>query len=454
MLQRQPFQGEINSMTHQESDMPDGKAPTRVVKIGAMTRVEGEGSLLIQTEGDLVRRVDLHIFEPPRFFEALLRGRGIHETPDITSRICGICPVAYQMSAVHAIEGGLGVTMPDSIRLLRRLLYCGEWIESHVLHIFLLHAPDFLGLPDAMSLGKTERHRLETGLRLKKLGNRIMSILGGREIHPINVKAGGFYKFPPRAQLLELNDEMLWAMEAAQETLEWVSGFTFPEFEMDTEYVALQNPKEYPMNEGLIASSRGLSIEAIDFEKHFEEYQVPQSTALHAKRLGHGSYLTGPMARYCLNFSTLPPMIQKLARDGGIPLPCHNPYRSIQIRALEVIYACQEAYRLIQSYQESSKPSVELDVHAGLGRAATEAPRGLLYHRYEWDQEGTILAARIVPPTSQNQSRMEEDLSRLVASRLSLPDEELGSLCENFIRNFDPCISCATHFLKLKRERV
>lgn len=441
----------MNPQDHKQSE---GQPPSRVVKIGAMTRVEGEGSLLIETEGNRVKNVELNIFEPPRFFEALLRGRGFHEAPDITSRICGICPVAYQMSAVHAIEKGLGLVMPESIRLLRRLLYCGEWIESHVLHIFLLHAPDFLGLPDAISLGKAERPRLEAGLRLKKLGNRIMSLLGGREIHPINVKVGGFYKIPPRAKLLEMNEELLWGIEAAKDTLRWVSGFTFPDFDMDSEYVALHNPQEYPMNEGRIVSSRGLNIEAAAFESHFEEYQVPQSTALHAKRQGHGSYLTGPMARFLINFPALPATVQKLARDCDLPWPCHNPYRSIQIRALEVIYACQEAQRLIRIYDEHPQSSVEFDIHAGMGCAATEAPRGLLYHRFEWDNEGTILSARIVPPTSQNQSRMEEDLTRLVADCLSFPDEQLASHCERFVRNFDPCISCATHFLKLRRERI
>jgi coenzyme F420-reducing hydrogenase alpha subunit len=441
-------------MNPQEHENSAGNAPTRVVKIGPMTRVEGEGSLRIQTEGDRVISMELNIFEPPRFFEALLRGRGFQEAPDITSRICGICPVAYQMSAVHAIEAGLGMIMPETIRLLRRLLYCGEWVESHVLHIFLLHAPDFLGLPDAISLGKAERHRLETGLRLKKLGNRIMSLLGGREIHPINVKVGGFYKIPARGQLLELRDELHWGIEAAKDTLLWVSSFAFPDFQMDVEFVALQNSAEYPMNEGRIVSSRGLGIDSREFELHFEEYQAPQSTALHARRRGHGSYLTGPMARFALNFAALPSMVQDLARDCGVPWPCHNPYRSIQIRALEVIYACQEALRLIQIYEENQPSSVKIPVHAGMGCAATEAPRGLLYHRYEWDHEGTILAARIVPPTSQNQSQMEVDLRTLVTDLLSFPDEELALRCERFVRSFDPCISCATHFLKLRRERV
>lgn len=441
-------------MNAHDPNESSGSAPTRVVKIGAMTRVEGEGSLLIQTDGDKVRNVELHIFEPPRFFEALLRGRAFHEAPDITSRICGICPVAYQMSAVHAIEAGLGVVMPDPIRLLRRLLYCGEWMESHVLHIFLLHAPDFLGLPDAISLGRVERQRLETGLRLKKLGNRIMSLLGGREIHPINVKVGGFYKIPPRAKLMELRDDLLWGYEAAKETLRWVSGFDFPEFEMDTEYVALYGAREYPMNEGRIVSSRGLDIEPCEFEQHFEEYQSPHSTALHARRQGYGFYLTGPMARFALNFGVLPAELQQLARDCGIPIPCHNPYRSIQIRALEVIFACMEARRLIETHEERPPAAVELPLHAGVGCAATEAPRGLLYHRYEWDSEGTILEARIVPPTSQNQGCMEEDLSRVLPDLLAFADEEIASQCERFVRNFDPCISCATHFLKLRRERV
>jgi coenzyme F420-reducing hydrogenase alpha subunit len=251
-----------------------------------------------------------------------------------------------------------------------------------------------------------------------------------------------------------MNEELLWGIEAAKDTLRWVSGFTFPDFDMDSEYVALHNPQEYPMNEGRIVSSRGLNIEAAAFENHFDEYQVPQSTALHAKRQGQGSYLTGPMARFLINFPALPATVQKLARDCDLPWPCHNPYRSIQIRALEVIYACQEAQRLIRIYDEHPQSSVDFDIHAGMGCAATEAPRGLLYHCFEWDNEGTILSARIVPPTSQNQSRMEEDLTRLVADSLSFPDEQLASHCERFVRNFDPCISCATHFLKLRRERI
>lgn len=427
---------------------------TRLIKVGYITRVEGEGSLSIQTDGNIVKRVHLKIFEPPRFFEALLRGRSFWEAPDITSRICGICPVAYQMSAVHAIEKALELTIPDSIRQLRRLLYCGEWIESHVLHIFLLHAPDFLGYPDAISLAKAQKHKLEMGLRLKKLGNRIMALLGGREIHPINVKVGGFYKIPLRTDLLALTEELCWAEDAAWETLRWVSTFSFPDCAFDVEYIALQHAADYPMNEGAIVSNKGLNIEASAFEQNFEEYQVPHSTALHSRRIGHGFYLTGPMARFCLNFDRLPESIQTASVSAGVPRTCTNPYRSIQIRAMEVIYACQEAHRIIQVYRDSSLSSVEVMPRAAIGRAATEAPRGLLYHRYEIDAEGNILSARIVPPTSQNQGQIEVDLGQIVANHLELSDQALTSLCENFIRNYDPCISCATHFLSLKRERL
>jgi coenzyme F420-reducing hydrogenase alpha subunit len=425
----------------------------KTIKVDYLARVEGEGALHVSINGSQVEDVRLEIFEPPRFFEAFLQGRHFTETPDIVARICGICPVAYQMSAVHALENSLGIEVTGGVRDLRRLMYCGEWIESHVLHIYMLHAPDFLGYPGAIEMAKDHPGIVERGLQLKKAGNMIIKALGGREIHPINVKVGGFYKAPSRGDLEALCEPLRAARDAAIETVRWVAGFDFPDFERAYEFVALQHGDEYPMNEGRIVSSSGLDIDAADYETYFEEHQVPHSTALHSTFKDKGSYFVGPMARFNLNHAQLSPMARELAHEVGLTAPCQNPFKSIIVRAVEVLHACDEALHLIEGYEPPAEPAVDLTIEAGSGYAATEAPRGILFHRYQIDPTGIILEAKIVPPTSQNQTIIEEDLRDLVERNIQLPDQELQWKCEQSIRNYDPCISCATHFLKLDVNR-
>ena len=427
---------------------------TRTIKVGYLARVEGEGGLTVRVRRGRVERVQLEIFEPPRFFEAFLRGRAFTEAPDITARICGICPVAYQMSAVHAMEDALGVRVGGQLRALRRLLYCGEWIESHALHVYMLHAPDFLGYPDAITMARDHRAAVQRGLELKKAGNTIMAVLGGREIHPVNVRVGGFYRVPARDELRVLGDRLAWARDAACETVRWVAGFDFPDFEHDYEFVALRHPDEYPLNEGRIASTAGLDIPAAEYDAHFVEEHVRYSNALQSRLKVRGAYLVGPMARYALNAARLAPLAREAARAAGLGAICRNPFRSIVVRAVEIVHACDEALGLIAAYEPPPEPFVETIGRAAIGHGATEAPRGLLYHRYRLTADGTIAEAKIVPPTSQNQKSMEDDLARFVAPRLALPEDELTRRCEQAVRNYDPCISCATHFLRLRIEEV
>ncbi len=425
---------------------------TRTINVDYLARVEGEGALYIKTKDNLVEDVKLKIFEPPRFFEALLRGREMWEAPDITARICGICPVAYQMSAVGAVENALKVTVPDYLHQLRRLMYCGEWIESHTLHIYMLHAPDFLGYPDAIEMSKGDQSALKRGLRLKKAGNEIIRLLGGREMHPINVKVGGFYKLPAKAQMKELGERLKQALEDAGETVRWVSGFDFPALERPYECVALVHPGEYPMTLGRIASTSGLNIAVEEYDQYFEERQVPYSNALQSTIKTRGSYLVGPMARYNLNQRNLSKIVQETIGEIGFEKVCRNPFKSIVVRALEVLYACDEALRIIEAYDsEKRPPAVTVEKRAAVGYGATEAPRGLLYHRYALNEKGVIENAKIVPPTSQNQKSIEEDLYDFVSRNMAMPDPELVWKCEQAIRNYDPCISCSAHFLKLER---
>jgi sulfhydrogenase subunit alpha len=433
-----------------------GSTGTRTVKVDYLARVEGEGGMYVKIRDGLVEDVKLKIFEPPRFFEALLLGRNFAEAPDITARICGICPVAYQMSSVYAMEAAYGVNVGEPVHQLRRLLYCGEWIESHALHVYMLHAPDFLGYSDVIDIAKDHPQIVQRGLFLKKVGNEIMTLLGGREIHPINVRVGGFYKVPTRAELEKLAEHIDTARNIAVEAALWVSTFHFPDFEQDYDFVALRHPSEYPINRGRLISNRGLDIAVDEYEQYFHEEHVAHSNALHSVMEDGRSYFVGPMARYSLNYDRLSPMAQFVAEQAGLGQTCNNPFKSIIVRAVELVYACDEALRIIGDYVQPAAPYVDVlaaGSNRGYGTACTEAPRGILYHRYHLETDGSILDAKIVPPTSQNQRRIEQDLYNFVSARVGLDEEQLTWQCEQAIRNYDPCISCATHFLKLEMDR-
>jgi len=424
------------------------------IKVDCLARVEGEGALYVKLKGERIMDVKLKIFEPPRLFEAFLRGRHFSEVPDITARICGICPIAYQMSSIHAIERALGVEIKPEIRALRRLFYCGEWIESHALHVYMLHAPDFLGYQDVIEMAANHKPEVEQALRLKKIGNELVRIIGGREIHPVSACVGGFHRAPSKAELAALRDELAWALDASIATVRLVAGFPFPNFEQDYEFVSLSHPEEYPFNEGRIVSSRGLDIDISQYEDHFMEQHVKHSNALHSVLRERGSYMVGPLARFNLNYERLPEVARQAAEEVGLRPPVLNPFKSIVVRAVELVFACAEAIRLIDEYRAPEEPKVQCVARPSTGAGATEAPRGLLYHRYVLDSSGLVLEGKIVPPTSQNQKRIEDDLWRFIPQLITQPVEEITLRCEQAIRNYDPCISCATHHLKVHLERL
>ncbi|MCS7145906.1 MAG: Ni/Fe hydrogenase subunit alpha [Nitrososphaerota archaeon] len=422
-------------------------------RVDYLARVEGEGALYIKLRGNEVVDVKFKVFEPPRLFEAFLVGRMYYDAPDITARICGICPVAYEMSAIHAIENAFKLTVDPTIRSLRRLIYCGEWIESHMLHAFLLHAPDFLGYDDAIKMAKSHPDVVKKALKVKKIGNEIVATIGGREVHPVSACVGGFYRAPSKRTLLEMRGGLEEGMRLTEELLDWVAGLEFPDFEQDYEFVALRHPDEYPMNEGRIVSNKGLDISVEQYEDFFVEEQVPHSNALHSYIKGRGAYMVGPLSRINLNSDKLHDRTKEALSRTGFKTPCRNPFMSIIARVAETLYAFEEALRIIGEYSEPSRPRVEPVVRAGRGCGCTEAPRGILYHRYDLDGEGRILSAKIVPPTSQNQKSIEEDLRAIAPDLIKLPHSQAVWRFEQAIRNYDPCISCATHFLRLEIER-
>lgn len=432
--------------------MNDKSAAERKIHVPILTRVEGEGALNIVLSQDSIQRVELNIYEPPRFFEAFLKGRSHNEVADITARICGICPIAYQMTAIQAIETAWGINIPEHIYRLRRLMYFAEWIESHGLHIHLLHAPDFFGCASGLELAKRNPAAVQRGLRMKKIGNQVLELLGGRAIHPISLAVGGFYRLPRREDLDSLIPLFEWGLEAAIEMTLWIGTFSFPEFSSPTTYVALQNDREYAIMTGRVASSDGSYVSVEDYEKHFYEEHVSHSTALHAHRVGITTpYQVGPLARVHLNFDQLTVTARRLATDLNWSLPTYNPYHSIIARGLELVHAFEEGLEILKSVDVKAVSRLSYHPVAASGCAITEAPRGLIYHRYELDRSGNVERAKIVPPTSQNQRQIERDLYQALPALMALTDDEVARRCETLIRNYDPCISCATHFLKVRR---
>jgi sulfhydrogenase subunit alpha len=421
------------------------------IEVPALARVEGEGALHIRLKDGSISEIQLNIYEPPRFFEGFLRSRYFQEVPDITARICGICPVAYQMSAVQALEMALGATVTSEVRDLRRLLYSAEYIESHALHIYMLQAPDLLGYESALSLAEVAPEVVKKALRLKKIGNDLLRTIGGRSVHPVNACVGGFYRWPKPESIQALIPELEWALVASKETVRWAASLPFPDFEVyDYQFVAITNPDEYGIYSGDILSSNEKITSVADFEKEYLETHVRHSNALHSHTLSGEPYITGPLARLNLNYQQLHPEALQMIEETGIELPILNPYKALLARAIELVHVCAEAIQIAKGYRPQGASRVEVTPIAGKGYGASEAPRGLLYHHYDIDEKGFILHARIVPPTAQNLARIEADLWKLAPKVLNLSQAEATLACEHLVRSYDPCISCATHFLTLK----
>ncbi|MGH2512385.1 MAG: Ni/Fe hydrogenase subunit alpha [Candidatus Limnocylindrales bacterium] len=438
-----------------DSDGSSEPSGDLAIDIAGLTRVEGEGSLRLKVRNGVVEQAHLSIFEAPRYFERLVVGRTPDEVIDIVARVCGICPVAYQMTAVHAFEQGLGIEIEPSVRMLRRLLYCGEWIESHALHVYLLHLPDFLGYPSALDLAHDQRETVQAGLTLKQAGNRIVELIGGRAIHPVSVRVGGFSRSFRRSEISLLREPLSAALEIALRTVSLVAALDFPDYQRIGRMVALRQPGEYPMNEGRIVSTDGLDLAPTDWRSEFGEQQVGWSNALQARGQDGRPYLLGPSSRITLAAQQLHPVAaEALARTGFAAQIATNPYCSIVARAIELVDATAEALDLIEAYRPPEAAAVAWQPGPARAAWATEAPRGLIFHAYELDERGYVARAQIVPPTSQNQAAIEADLADFAPSVLDLPKAEATLRIEQLIRSYDPCISCATHFLDLSVEQI
>lgn len=429
--------------------------PTETIKINVpvLARVEGEGALELSIENKQITNLKLRIFEPPRYFEKFLEGRYYYDVPDTVARICGICPVAYQMSATHAIESIFNITTTPWIRSMRRVFYCGEWIQSHSLHIHLLAAPDFLGFNSVIDMSAKYGDEVRRGLKLQALGNDLIKLFGARSVHPVGVKIGGFHKAPNQKSVDALLERLSEAKQDAIDLIRWLDELELPDDEQDFVSVALHHDDEYPINEGRLISDDGLNIAISEFENHFKEEHVDHSTALYCL-LNAKPYLVGPLARINLNSNQLPDEVKTLMQGLRSQFPSKNMFHSIIARAIEILFAIIEAEKNLLAYEITDHASITFEPKAGTGYGCTEAPRGFLWHRFGMDKQGRVKKSIIVPPTSQNQSRIEQDLENsLISFGLDKSKDAIQLHAEKVIRNYDPCISCATHFLDLKLIR-
>lgn len=423
------------------------------IEIPIITRVEGEGALELQIAQGKISSLKLQIYEPPRLFEKFLEKRHFTEVLDFVARICGICPVAYQMSATHAIEDCFGVYPDEWVQAMRRLFYCGEWLESHSMHIHFLAIPDFFGYSSALEMAKDYPHEIKRGLQIQHVGNSIISLLGARSVHPVGACVGGFFHAPSLSSCQTLLSQIEESIELARALIHWVDSINLPELSHKFTCVSLRHPSEYPMNGGKIFANNGLNIDSKDFTDYFQEFQVPYSTALHCKLQGE-AYLVGPLARLNNNYDRLPHEITDLLPTLNTQFPSYNMCHSMLARSIEIYYCLLEARRILKNYHYPMVPKVEVTPRAGIGFGCTEAPRGMLWHSYQFDDRGFVKEARIVPPTSQNQARIEQDLRYSLENYgLDKSESDLRAYSEMLIRNYDPCISCSTHFLDLRVER-
>ncbi|MCL5038799.1 MAG: Ni/Fe hydrogenase subunit alpha [Firmicutes bacterium] len=422
------------------------------VKVDYLARVEGEGALDIRVHNGEIAELKLKIYEPPRFFEGFLVGRKYDEVPGIVSRICGICPASHQLTAIQAIEDAFGIKVSSQTRDLRKLLALSQWIQSHSLHIYMLALPDFLGYESVLTMAADHLPAVQRALKLKRLGNDLTALIGGREVHPVTATVNGFTSLPSKKDLKAIAERLEEARPDALETVKLCASLELPDFSWEAEHVALRSEEGYAINEGRLVSTEGLNIAPWEYRNHIKERHIPHSNALHSYIEGRGSFLVGPLARVNLNYERLSPGAQEAARAVGVNFPDFNPFRGIVARSLELYHSIEESLAIIDRL-ELAQEDTSYAVRAGQGFAITEAPRGSLYHSYKINEHGIIEKADIVSPTAHNVHNIEEDLRRFVPQVLDLSEEEATLKCETVIRNYDPCISCSAHFLKMRVVR-
>ena len=418
-----------------------------------ITRVEGHGNIVINVKDGKIEEARLHIVESPRFFEAMLRGRHYTEAAAITSRICGICSVGHTLASLRATENAMGISPSPQTQLLRKLLMHGETIESHVLHIYFLVAPDCLGVNSVVPLVSSHPEIVLRALRMKRLGHYIGEVMAGRKIHSISAVVNGFTRLPSVSELKELKKKLEEIVPDVNATVDTILSLApkIPDFERKTEYVALSKPYEYAYIDGVIKSSDGDVTAISNYREKIKEYVVKHSAAKHV-RGNNGPIFVGALARFNINHDLLSSRAKETASKFGLKAPVYNPFLNTVAQLIELVHCVEDAAVIIDELLEKGvhEEDRQLGTKAGTGVGAVEVPRGTLYHEYEYDDNGYLINANCIIPTGQNLANIDADMEALVPKILSKPKEEIALTLEMLVRAYDPCISCATHMLDVR----
>lgn len=431
------------------------------IKVEYITRVEGHGNIVVNVKEGRIEKCEFNVVESPRFFEGMLRGRSVFEAQHITSRICGICSCGHSLASIQAAEDALGIIPTEQTVKLRKLLLHLETLDSHILHIYLLAAPDILGVKSFIPLVSTHNKVVRRALRMKKQCNDLCDILVGRHVHPISCVVGGFTKLPREKDLDTMLNTLRGLRADMSVTVDLASTFKFPEFERDTEYVALvNNSAEYPFLNGDIGSTDGVRMNKKDYRKITNEFVDPRSSAKFT-RLSRESYAVGALARFNLNADKLHPEAKAVAEKIGLKPVCKNPYLNTAAQLVESVHCLEDAISIVSdlrkhgiNYDEQVLVGVNelknIPVRAGDGVGAVEVPRGVLFHNYQTDGKATIVNANCIIPTNQNVNNIQHDIRKLLPEILHKTEAEITLALEMLVRAYDPCISCATHYLDVR----
>jgi sulfhydrogenase subunit alpha len=420
------------------------------INVHQVTRLEGHGNIVLNATNGKVEEIRWEVPESPRFFEAMLLGRHFQDVPHIASRICGICSIAHSTASIQATEAAFGIQPSQQVILLRKLLYNAEILESHVLHTLFLAAPDFLGTDSVFPLLETHKDIVLMALRFKKLAYYFAEILAGRKTHPISCVVGGFAKLPKLDDLKAIKTKLEDTLIDFNTIIALFKTLSIPKFTRETEYIALKDDKEYAFISGDIASSDSGTIPINGYLEVTNEFCVPHSTAKYTKH-NRDSYMVGALARFNINHNQLLPRAESLARELGLNAPCHNPFMITVVQLIETVHAIEDSINIINQIISSGLKEEEnkIKVRAGRGIGAVEAPRGILFHDYTYDENGILTKANCIIPTNQNHKNIQKDMEALAPSILNRPEDEIQHTLEMLVRAYDPCISCSTHLLKL-----
>jgi len=421
------------------------------VNVDHLTRVEGHGNIVVNVKEGKIEECKWEVVEAPRFFEAFVRGRNYLEIAHITSRICGICSIGHTLCSLQATEAAMGVKISEQTRLLRRILIQGENLQSHVLHSYFLAAPDFVGAPSVFPLVQTHPEVVIRALRMKKLANDLCDVFGGRTVHPITPTVNGFTKLPEIKDIKEIRRRLVAAGPDLEATLALFKTLKIPDFQRETEYISLKSKEEYALYEGVIASTDAGTTPVANYRNWTNEYLVPQSTAKYTKHV-RDSYMVGALARFNNNHDQLPARAQKAAEELGLKAPCYNPFMNTVVQVVEVVHALDESIRLIDELLDKGLKEEDRRIllKAGRGVGSVDVPRGILFHDYTYDKNGTCVEANCIIPTNQNHANIQKDMEALLPQVLDRPQEEIRLSLEMLVRAYDPCISCSTHLLKVE----